>query len=151
MSLRTHIQKLKKRIKAVFSQGLSKKEILMAAILGGVIGILPAFGISTILATFSAVKLRLNVGVTLVFNYLFSVFQPLLFLSFIHLGEAIFGVKHTLLTYKDIKNALLVDYLDTIKDLWLEFLCGISGWLVFSLPIFGLLYFFSPKRIYYEK
>lgn len=135
-----------KKVKEVFSQGLSTREIILATILGAIIGILPAFGISTVLVTFLSIRLGLNVGMAIVATYAFSVFQPFLFIPFIRIGEHLFGVEHTLLTYTAIKAAFLDDYLKALRDISLEFVCGISGWMLFALPTYLLLRQLSRKK-----
>ncbi len=134
------------KIKEIFSQGLSKKEVILAGLLGAFIGIMPVFGLSTIVAGFLALKLRLNIGVTLLFTYAVSPIHPLLFIPFIHLGENIFGIKHTLLSFLAIKEAFYLDYLDALRKLWLEFVCGMSGWSLVSIPVL-LIVFYVSKRM----
>lgn len=138
-------QKYKTKIQDIFSQNLSNQEIILAVILGVFIGIMPVFGISTIIATYLAIKLKLNIGVTLFSTYAVSPIHPLLFIPFIHLGESIVGIEHTLLSFSAIKQAFSMNYIDALEKLWLEFLCGISGWSLISIPILFSVFYFTIK------
>ncbi len=135
--------KLFQKVKEIFCQGISVKEMIIAGVLGALIGVMPFFGVSTMLSTLLAIKFKLNLGVALFFTYAVSPIHPFLFIPFIHLGERIYGVKHTLLTFEAIKIAFQTDITDTIQKLWLEIVCGLTGWLTFALPIFLILIYFQ--------
>jgi uncharacterized protein (DUF2062 family) len=141
MTIKAKIQASKpyRKLKAVLSQGTSKKEIILAAFVGSIIGVMPVFGLSTILGTFLAIRLKLNLGFTVLFTYLVSPLHTVLFLPFIHLGEKIYGVEHTLLTFQAIKDSFSVDYFITFKKLWFEVICGLSGWFTFSIPLIATI------------
>jgi uncharacterized protein (DUF2062 family) len=131
------------KVKEVFCQGISVKEMIIAGILGALIGVMPFFGVSTMFSTLLAIKFKLNLGVVLFFTYAVSPIHPFLFIPFIHLGENIYGIKHTLLTFEAIKNAFQTDITDTIQKLWLEIVCGLTGWLTLALPLFLILIYFQ--------
>jgi len=129
--------KIYRKIKEVFSQGLSPLDMIKAAILGIVIGIMPIFGLSTILVSYLAIKLKLNLGVAIVF--VISPLHPFLFIPFIHFGEKIIDVRHSLLTFEAIKTSFQTSVLSTLKQLWLELLCGLLGWSFIAIPRLGTL------------
>jgi len=101
-------------IKKPFRQGLSRTDIAKAVVVSLLITVFPIFGIITLLLTFVAIKLRLNLPIMIVVSYLATPLQYMLFLPFIHVGETVFNTKHTLLTVHDIKNAFEVSFFDTI-------------------------------------
>lgn len=134
------------KIKEIFTQGISVKEIILSAVLGSLIGIMPIFGIATILITFLALRFKLNIAIAILFTYIVSPFQALLFIPFIHLGEKAIGVKHTLLTFEAIKNSFNSNILITIKDLWLEIICGLMGWSAIAIPLLIFIITLKPKN-----
>lgn len=112
------------KIKEIFTQGLSAKEIILSALLGSLIGIVPVLGVAILLVTFLALRFKLNIAIAILFTYIVTPLQALLFIPFIHLGEKAIGIKHTLLTFEAIKKSFHKDIWITTKDLWLEIVCG---------------------------
>lgn len=123
------------KIKQPFQQGLGVNEIIKAIIVSLLFTIIPVFGITTILLTFLAIKFKLNLPIMIVVSYITTPLQYILFIPFIHIGETIFNTKHTLLTVTDIKIAFESSFFKTIKQLFFELICGLSGWLLLALPI----------------
>ena len=134
------------KIKEIFTQGISFKEIILSAALGSLIGIMPIFGIATLLITFLTLRFKLNIAIAILFTYIVSPFQAILFIPFIHLGEKAIGIKHTLLTFDAIKNAFESNILTTMKDLWLEIVCGLMGWSAIAIPVLILIISLKPKN-----
>lgn len=127
--------KILKKIKQPFQQGLSRYAIIKAIIVGLLISIFPVFGVTTLLLTAVSIKFKLNLPVMIVVSYLATPLQFMLFMPFIRVGETIFNTKHTLLTVQEIKAAFDVSFIDTIRQLVFELICGISGWSLIALPI----------------
>ncbi|MBE0422352.1 MAG: DUF2062 domain-containing protein [Lutibacter sp.] len=143
-ALKNHKYTLK--VKEIFTQGISLKEIILSAALGSLIGIMPILGVATILITFLTLRFKLNIAVAVVFTYIVAPLQALLFIPFIHLGEKAVGIKHTLLTFDAIKNSFYNNIFVTIKDLWLEIVCGLMGWSVIAVPALMLIIAFKAKK-----
>lgn len=133
--MRLNFKTLYQKIKAPFQQGLHWKEVTKAIIINLLFTIIPIYGITTIMLAFIAIKFKLNLPIMIVTSYLATPLQFMLFLPFIHLGENIMNIKHTLLTVQEIKAAFDVSFFDAIRSLLLELICGISGWLLITLPI----------------
>ncbi|MFH6959529.1 DUF2062 domain-containing protein [Flavobacterium aquidurense] len=136
-----------RNIKEIFTQGLTLKEIVLSATLGVLIGIIPILGIATILVTFLALRFKLNIAIAVIFTYIVTPFQAFLFIPFIHLGEITMGIKHTLLTFEAIKNSFSNSFWTTIKDLWLEIICGLIGWSTIAVPFFIFLILIKTQTI----
>lgn len=134
------------KIKEIFTQGLSAKEIILSALLGSIIGIVPVLGVATLLVTFLALRFKLNIALAILFVYIVTPLQALLFIPFIHLGERTIGIKHTLLTFEAIKNSFHKDIWITTKDLWLEIVCGLMGWSTIAIPFFVLLIVIKSRK-----
>ena len=101
--MRLTFQTLFQKIKEPFQQGLGINEIIKAIIVSLLFTILPVFGVTTILLTFSAIKFKLNLPIMIVVSYIATPLQFIFFIPFIRVGETIFNTKHTLLTVADIK------------------------------------------------
>jgi len=134
------------KIKEIFTQGLAPKEIILSALLGSLIGIIPVLGIATILVTFLALRFKLNIAIAIFFSYIVAPLQALFFIPFIHLGEKTIGIKHTLLTFEAIKNSFDKDIWITTKGLWLEIVCGLMGWSTIAIPFFILLIVIKSRK-----
>jgi uncharacterized protein (DUF2062 family) len=145
--MRLTFHTLFQKIKQPFQQGLGVKEIIKAVIVSLLFTVIPVFGINTILLTFLAIKFKLNLPIMIVVSYIATPLQYILFIPFIHVGETIFNTKHTLLTVTDIKIAFESSFFQTIKQLFFELICGISGWLLLVLPI-ALLSILLINKIY---
>ena len=145
--MRLTFQSLFQKIKEPFQQGLGVKEIIKAIIVSLLFTTIPVFGITTILLTFLAIKFKLNLPIMIVVSYITTPLQYILFIPFIHIGETIFNTKHTLLTVTDIKIAFETSFFQTIKQLFFELICGVSGWLLLALPI-ALLSILLINKIY---
>ena len=133
--MRHTFQNIFQKIKKPFQQGLDANEVTKAIIVSLLFTVFPVFGVTTILLTFMAIKFKLNLPVMIIISYVATPLQFVLFLPFIHIGETIFNIHHTLLTVQEIKNAFDISFWKTIQDLLLELICGISGWLLVALPI----------------
>lgn len=138
-------QHLLQKIKKPFQQGLSANEVTKAIIVSLLFTVVPVFGITTILLTFVALKFKLNLPIMVIVSYLATPLQFMFFLPFIHIGETIFNMNHTLLSVQEIKNAFDVSFWKTMQDLLLELICGISGWLLIAFPLSLISIFISNK------
>lgn len=147
--MRLTFQTLFQKIKEPFQQGLGINEIIKAIIVSLLFTILPVFGVTTILLTFSAIKFKLNLPIMIVVSYIATPLQFIFFIPFIRVGETIFNTKHTLLTVADIKASFEISFFQTIKNLLLELICGVSGWLLLALPI-ALMSIFLINKIYHS-
>lgn len=133
--MRLTFQNIFQKIKKPFQQGLTASEVSKAMIVSLLFTVFPVFGVTTILLTLTAIKFKLNLPVMVIISYAATPLQFMFFLPFIHIGETIFNMHHTLLTVEEIKNAFDFSFWKTIQDLLLELICGISGWLLVALPI----------------
>lgn len=140
-----NFKQLFQKIKKPFQQGLNGKEVVKAVIFSLLFTVFPIFGVTTLILTFMAIKFKLNLPIMVLISYLASPLQFLFFLPFIHIGETIMDVKHTLLTVQEIKNSFDISFFNTIKQLLFELICGVSGWILVALPISLIGLFFSNK------
>lgn len=78
-------------ILAQLTQGVTPQKIALTLALGGVLGIFPILGASTLLCAAAAFALRLNQPIIQLLNYLMYPLQVLLLIPFYRAGEALFG------------------------------------------------------------
>lgn len=145
--MRLTFQHLLQKIKKPFQQGLTASEVTKAIIVSLLFTVFPVFGVTTILLTLMAIKFKLNLPIMVIVSYLTTPLQFIFFLPFIHIGETIFNMNHTLLTVQEIKNAYDVSFLNTINALLFELICGVSGWLLVAFPI-SIFTIFSSNKIF---
>lgn len=138
-------KRLFQKIKEPFKQGLSGKEVAKAIIISLLFTVFPLFGVTTILLTFVSIKLKLNLPIMIIVSYVASPLQFLLFLPFIHFGENLMNVEHTLLTVDAIKKSFDNSFFNTINQLFFELICGTTGWLLVAFPTSLLLLFLTNK------
>lgn len=143
--MKIDFQNILQKIKKPFQQGLNGSEVTKAIIVSLLFTIIPVFGITTILLTAIAFRFKLNLPIMVIVSYIATPLQFLFFLPFIHVGEAIFNMNHTLPSIQEIKNAFDLSFWKTIQDLILELICGISGWLLIAFPISLIAIFISNK------
>lgn len=128
------------KFSALFKQGLSPVQIALSVVVSVIVSLLPIFGIAIIILAAIAVRFRVNLPIMIVISYIVEPLKIMLFIPFIHIGESLFGVDHTLLTFEAIKIAFESNIIETLKTLSFEFLCGICGWFLLALPISILIY-----------
>lgn len=130
-----------KKTKAVFSQGLTPKEMALSIVLGSFLGVIPLIGVATPVVTFLAIYLRLNLPLALFMTYALSPMHVLLFLPFIYGGEAIMGIEHIPITFEGVKTAFQADIMTALSDLSLQLGYGLIGWIVIGIPVSIALFF----------
>ena len=86
------------------------------------------------------------------FSYIIGPLKFLVLIPFINLGASVFGTEHTLLTFEAIKTSYEASFLDTVKALSYELLCGTVGWLLTAIPLGVVLYFILKTILtYFDK
>src|SRR3712207_413477 len=76
---------------SLLQQGLSPTQLALTVALGIVFGLIPVLGVTTLLSTFVAVRLRLNVAALLLISHLMSPVQLLLLIPLLQLGARVVG------------------------------------------------------------
>jgi uncharacterized protein (DUF2062 family) len=78
---------------AQLRQGITPERIALTLVLGGVLGIFPILGATTLLCGVTGVWLRLNQPLIQLVNYLVYPLQVLLLIPFYRAGERLFGAE----------------------------------------------------------
>ena len=136
------IKKGYEKLVNVFKQGLTPKQLALSLIVSTVISLFPIFGITTIILTVLALRLKLNLPIMIIVSYVVEPLKVLLIIPLIKLGGNIFGKEHTLLDLASIKLSLQENTtLETIGSLSYELICGFAGWFITVIPLSIPAYF----------
>ena len=129
----------------ILKQGMSPRKLAATVAVGSVVGIIPAFGVTTILGTAIAARFRLNIAATVLISYLVQPLQILLAIPFIKLGIFMFGMSEFRLTIDEMMEMFRIDWVEALGKLWIANLAGIAAWAILSVPIgFGLYFLCLP-------
>ena len=134
------------KFKELFKQGLTAKQLALSITVSIVVSLFPIFGISTIILAALAIKFKLNLPIMIALSYIAEPIKAILFIPYINIGGAIFGVEHTLLTFEAIKASYDISFWDTIEALSFELLCGFAGWAITTIPA-AILFYFLLKEL----
>lgn len=128
------------KIKRLFLQGLSPKELAMCITLAIGIGIFPIYGTTTVILTFLALKLRLNLPIMIAVSYTSTPLQFLLLIPFIRIGEFVFGYQPMALDLSTLKTSFSTGLLETLSVFSGRLALAVGAWILVALPISVLLY-----------
>ena len=124
--------------------GLSPAQLALTVGLGMAIGLIPAFGITTVLSAAVALRLRLNVAAMQLATHLMTFFQLALFIPFLRAGAGLMGqgdkVAH--LTVASLRQLIHHEGWQAVgKLLWRAELGALLLWAVAMVPLVAGLYF----------
>jgi hypothetical protein len=143
-------KKLTKWFGEFVKRGTSAKELAMTITIGFLLGIIPFFGVNTILCTFIAFRWKLNVPLIIAVNYFVFPLQIILFIPFLKVTTWIFNVSYLLPSYNDILGKLKKDWLTVVTDFGYLNLLAVLVWLGLSIIAGWFFYkgfFFILKKI----
>jgi uncharacterized protein (DUF2062 family) len=124
----------------LLQQGITPKKLAFTTAMGAVLGIMPLLGVTTVIGTYLALRLRLNVALLVFIIYLMYPIQVVLYIPFIQAGLYIFDVSGLWFTFDEMWEMFRRDWLLALRKLWMANLIGLLAWLLISAPVFGVLY-----------
>jgi uncharacterized protein (DUF2062 family) len=130
-------------ILSFLSQGVTPEKLSLTIALGIIIGMLPVFGIASLVCAFLAFSLRLNMAAIQLAHYAATPLQVLLLVPFIRIGGLVFNQPPLSISFSQLYHMFVTDVLATFQNLWFTFLMGFLGWLMVSIPLAFLLYFIT--------
>lgn len=126
----------------LLQQGLSPTQLALTVALGVVFGLIPILGITTLLATFAAVRLRLNMAALLLISHLMSPVQLLILIPLLQLGARIVGDGNdTKLTISQLQYLFSHDLLAAARLLWRASLGAFALWLLGAVVLVPVLFY----------
>ncbi|MDX5442992.1 MAG: DUF2062 domain-containing protein, partial [Hymenobacteraceae bacterium] len=127
----------------LLKQGLTPEKLSMTVARGAVVGLIPVFGVTTVVSTLLALRLRLNVAGTVLVSYIVHPLQLLLLVPFIKAGGYLSGGSAIKFTVAGMMRMLKTDWLTALQKLWLANLLGVVVWLVVAIPLAFLIYYIT--------
>ncbi|SHK68351.1 DUF2062 domain-containing protein [Hymenobacter psychrotolerans] len=120
----------------LLKQGLSPAQLSLTVALGVIFGTVPILGITTLMATATAMRLRLNVAALLLISHLMSPLQLLLVIPLLKLGARLLDdQKGPALTLPKLQYLFANDWGQALRLLWLAGLGALLIWAVVSVPV----------------
>jgi hypothetical protein len=126
-------------------QGLSPEGLAWSLAVGIALGIIPLFGMSTLLCVGAAVAFRLNQPAVQLANYLAYPLQILLLLPFIRLGERLFAAPRLPMSLSQLLGVLRNGGWGALRIFWTSLWHASVAWLlVVPLPVVLLAWGLTP-------
>ncbi|RZK53495.1 MAG: DUF2062 domain-containing protein [Hymenobacter sp.] len=142
---RTWVQRhLSDPLMSLLKAGLSPGSLALTVGLGVAFGIGPTVGLTTIISTATALRLRLNVAAIQLVCHLLSPVQLLLLLPLLRWGAAVLGQgdKVANLTLDQIRYMIKTEgWGSVVQLLWRAELGALLIWAVAAVPLVAALYF----------
>ncbi len=134
-------------IRALLRQGVSPRSLALSLALGGVIGLFPIIGSTTVLCVVAAVLLRLNHVAIQAANYAVYPAQLLLLVPFMQAGQWLFGARPVPIGIEQLKASFAAGWWSALADLWQLTLFAIAAWAVLAIPVAVLIYVVSAPLL----
>ncbi len=135
-------KKVFRRILLFLRKGISPHKLALSLALGITLGLIPLYGLTTILITLVAFGFRLNITATHFAHYIVHPIQIILFLPFLKIGDWLFNNSNLPGSFSQFLTMIKTDLWGTLHHFWLAFLTGTVVWLVISIPLALILYRF---------
>lgn len=143
-------RKIFTRIKYFLRKGITPHKLALSLSIGITIGIIPLYGLTSLIITLVALCFRLNITASHIAHYAVHPVQILLIFPFLKLGDLIFN--NSLLPHSVNQFLLMMktDVWGTLHNFWIAYLTATAVWFVISIPLAIILYkllFISFKRL----
>jgi uncharacterized protein (DUF2062 family) len=136
-------------IRIAIKNGISQKRLATSLALGIIIGLIPFYGLTTILVGLIAITLRLDFVIMQVVHYIVHPVQIALLIPFFKAGNFVFGKSSIDFSLREYISYFKSDFWMAFSDFWKLNLSAIAVWIIISIPLFYLLYYvfiYSIKR-----
>ncbi|GAA3994164.1 hypothetical protein GCM10022408_00490 [Hymenobacter fastidiosus] len=129
-------------LRNLLRQGLTPSQLSLTVALGVACGLVPILGVTTLLITFLAVRLRLNVAAMLLIGHLMSPVQMLLIIPMLRLGALVWpSEKMPDLTLEKLKYLFAHDWGGAVQLLWHASVGAAVLWALGMVPLVLILNF----------
>jgi len=140
-------RKLLSPIRKSIIEGISTEKLSVSLALGLILGLIPLYGVTTILVGLAAFSLRLSFVSMQVAHFIVHPLQIALIVPFLKLGDNLFINADYSFTLQQYILLFKTDFWGAISDFWLVNLSAIIIWFVISIPLFVMLYFLFKATI----
>ncbi len=128
-------------IKTAIKEGISIERLSVSLALGITVGLIPLYGITTVIVGLIALSLRLNFVAMQVAHYIVHPIQIALLIPFLKMGDSILKSTEVSFSVQQYIHLFKTDFWGTLRELWLVNLSAIGIWLILSIPLFLALYY----------
>jgi uncharacterized protein (DUF2062 family) len=128
-------------------KGISTEKLSVSLALGLILGIIPFYGVTTILVGLAALSLRLNFVTMQVAHLIVQPIQLALIVPFLKLGDTLIIKTGYIFTLQEYILLFKTDFWGALGDFWMINLSAIVIWLVVSLPLFAICYYLFKVTI----
>jgi uncharacterized protein (DUF2062 family) len=126
----------------LLKQGLSPSQLSLTVAIGVACGLIPLLGVTTIMGSYIAIRLRLNVAAMLLVAHIMSPVQLLLLIPMLKWGARLLGNSDASeLTLEKVRYLLTNDLGAAWSLLWRAELGALLLWAVLMVPLVIGLYF----------
>lgn len=129
---------------ALLRAGLSPGKLALTVSLGMAFGLVPTFGVTTLVSAAVGLRLRLNLPLMQLAAHLMSAFQLALLIPFLRGGATILGEGHRVahLTLRGLRQLIDHDGWGAVGQLlWRAQLGALLLWAMAAVPLVAVLYF----------
>jgi uncharacterized protein (DUF2062 family) len=138
-------------IRLALKNGISQKRLAVSLALGITIGLIPFYGITTILVGIIAVALRLDFVVMQVVHYAVHPVQLLLLIPFFKAGNHLIAKETVDFSVSEYFHLFKSDFWFALNEFWKINLSAIVIWIIIAIPLFiGLYHAFHYSIIRYS-
>jgi uncharacterized protein (DUF2062 family) len=129
-----------RRVVYFLRKGITPHKLALSLSLGVTIGIIPLYGITSLLITLVALCFRLNFTASHIAHYVVHPVQILLIFPFLKLGDLI--ISKSLLPHSLGQLLIMIktDVWGTLHQFWLAYLTATVVWFILSVPLTIILY-----------
>lgn len=128
-------------LRRVIKSGISIKRLSVSLALGITIGLIPLYGLTTLLVALIALSLRLNHVAMQAAHYAVHPLQLALLIPFFKIGDVFLKNQNFSFTIHQYIHLIRTDFWGAMHELWLLNLSAVGVWLLISLPLFFGLYY----------
>lgn len=122
-------------------RGISIERLSISLALGITLGLIPLYGLTTLLVAGIAVSLRLNHVAMQIAHYIVHPLQLVLLIPFLKLGTVLIKSSDINFTVQQYIHLFKTDFWGALSQLWLVNLSAIGIWLIISIPLSISLYY----------
>ena len=124
----------------LLKQGMTPQKLAVTVAIGTVVGVVPAIGVTTVVCTALAARLRLNIAATVLVSYLMQPLQILLIIPFAKMSIYLFGLEDLRFSLQEITAMFRADWLTALGMIWKANLAAVASWGLIAVPAGILLY-----------
>ena len=124
-------------------QGISSEKLALTLALGFIFGIMPFFGVNSIILTGLALIFGLNIAAIQLVNYAVYLLQIVFFVPFLKLGQFAFLSSKTTVDFDKIFEQISSNFWGVITEIWHLILSGLLIWFLISIPLGFIIYYLS--------